>query len=197
VAAIWVGSALVVLWFLIEGVRQGVVRRIVELVGLILVFVFASRLAGDVEPVLHDKWGMSARAAFFVSWAVVLVGGVFLVRLAATLSQKLVRLTITAWLDRIGGALMGALFGGVIVSCLLIGLLALPVEDELKQEIRSDQVTSRLLYLAPAFYDAVSGLWNGDGFFEMIREHVEPAARNAADSIRAVVEDLDAEAAGQ
>ena len=192
--AIWIGAGIVVTWFLVEGVRHGVVRRIVEFVGLVLVFVFASRLAGDLEPVLHEKWGMAARAAFFVSWGVVLVGGILLVRLAATLSQKLVRLTITAWLDRIGGGVLGALFGGVIVSCLLIVVLALPVGEELKHEIREDEVSSRLLHLAPSFYDAVSGLWDGDSFFGMIREHVEPAARGAAESIRAVVEDLDRDA---
>ena len=170
--AIWIGAGLIVTWFLVEGVRHGVVRRIVELVGLILVFVFASRLAGDLEPVLHEKWGMAARAAFFVSWVVVLVGGILVVRLLATLSQKLVRLTITGWLDRIGGGVLGALFGGVIVSCLLIVLLALPIDDEFRSDLREDEVTSRLLYLAPSFYDAVSGLWDGENFFGMIREHI-------------------------
>lgn len=195
--AVWIGSGIVVTWFLIEGVRQGVVRRIVELFGLVLVFVFASRLAGDLQPILHEKWGMAERAAFFASWGVVLVSGIVLVRLVATLSQKLVRLTITAWLDRIGGAVLGALFGGVIVSCLLIALLALPVGDEFKTEIKQDEVASRLLYLAPSVYDALSGLWDGEGFFSMIREHVEPAARGAAQSIRAVVEDLDRDQAAQ
>ena len=66
---------LVVTWFVIEGFRQGVVRRLVEVVGLVVVFLFASRLAADLEPIFHDQFACPRRVAFFTSWAVVIVGG--------------------------------------------------------------------------------------------------------------------------
>ncbi|HKK71396.1 MAG TPA: CvpA family protein [Candidatus Krumholzibacteria bacterium] len=187
---VYVAMAVVVTWFVIEGVRQGVVRRLVEVLGLLVVFLFASRLAGDLEPIFHDQWGMPARVAFFGSWVVVIVGGLVAVRLLAQLSQKIVRLTITGWLDRAGGAVLGAVFGLVIASCALILLLALPVDEDLKQVLRDDEISAAVLHLAPAVYDAASSAWGGsEGFFEMIREHVEPVARDAAEQIRATVDD--------
>jgi len=182
-------AAALVVWFAIEGARDGVVRRLVEIVGLVLVFVFASRLAGDLEPVLHDNWGLPARGAFIGSWITVLVGGVILVRLLAKLSQKIVRLTITGWLDRAGGAFLGALFGAILASCALILVVTLPIEEDLRRDIRDDAIVGPVLHLAPAVYDVARGAWDGPGFFEMIEEHVSPKVRERADQIRAAVED--------
>ena len=43
---LWIGIAILLAWFAIEGFRHGVVRRLVELFGLVFIFLFASRLAG-------------------------------------------------------------------------------------------------------------------------------------------------------
>ena len=180
--------AALVVWFAIEGARQGVVRRLVEVIGLVAVFLFASRLAGDLEPVLHDDWGMSARVAFFGSWVVVIVGGIVAVHFVAKLSQKIVRLTITGWLDRGGGALLGAVFGTVLASCALVLVLALPLEGDFKRELRDDPLAGPVLRLAPAVYDVARGGWDGPGFFEMIEEHTGRDPREAAEQLRGAVE---------
>ena len=179
-------AALVVVWSAVEGFRQGVVRRVVELVGLLVVFVFASRLAELLEPVLRDELGLEGKVGYFASWVAVIIGGVVLVRLA----QKMVRFSITGWLDRAGGAVLGAAFGAVIVSCLLVLLLALPVGDDFKRELRDDPLAGGMLHLAPSVYDAVDGLWQGEGFFEMIEEYVEPRVKGAAEKLEATVESL-------
>lgn len=187
---VYAGVGVLVVWFTIEGLRQGVVRRLVEVLGLIAVFLFASRLAGDLEPVLHDNWGMPARVAFFGSWAVVIVGGVVAVHLLAKLSQKIARLTIAGWLDRAGGAVLGAVFGALLASCALILVLAVPVEDDFKRELREDELAGPVLNLAPSIYDLARQAWDGQDFFGMIREHVEPAARGAAEQIRGAVDEV-------
>lgn len=182
-------TAALIVWFAIEGARQGVVRRLVEIVGLVVVFVFASRLAGDLEPILHDEWGMSARVAFFGAWLVVIVGGVVAVRLLSSLSQKIVRLTIAGWLDKGGGALLGAVFGAVLASCALIFVLALPLEDDVRREMRDDRWVGPVMGLAPAVYDVAREAWNGQSFFEMIEEHTGRDPRDAARELRGAVED--------
>lgn len=181
-------AAALVAWFAIEGARDGVMRRLVEIVGLVLVFVFASRLAGDLEPILHDSWGLPARGAFFGSWLVVLVGGVIAVRLVAKFSQRIVRLTITGWLDRAGGALLGGLFGAILASCALVLVVSMPLDDDFRRTVREDALVGPVLNLAPAVYDVAREAWDGPGLFEMIEERVGPEVREKAERIKAAVE---------
>ena len=176
---------LVLAFSLVDGFRHGILRRAVELAGLILIFLFASRLADAIEPALSEKLGASPTAAFFGSWAIVLVGGVVLLRIVAATVASLTRLSVVGWLDRLGGAVLGLVFGLVLTSLLLIGVLALPVSDELKQEVRIHPVTRPLLHVAPSLYDAASQLWDGEDFFEMIEERLEPVARKAEEGLRA------------
>lgn len=193
---ILIGAAAVLLYSGIEGARHGVVRRAVEVVGLLLIFLFASQLADAVEPWLAETTGMSGRAAFFGSWTVVLVGGVVGVRLLATTLGKLARFSIVGWLDRTGGFVLGVLFGAVLVSCLLIGVLALPVGDDLKQDLREAPTTGILLGVAPSVYDAAARVWDGERFRDLVDEHLEPTARGAVRGIKAFLDDLDTDGDG-
>ena len=85
----------------IVGIKHGVVRRVIEILGLVLIFLFASRVADVIEPSLSDAFDIDPGATFFIAWAVVLIGGILLVRLIAIGMGKLFRLSILGWLDRI------------------------------------------------------------------------------------------------
>ena len=104
------------------------------------------------------------------------------------------RARLAGWLDRVGGMALGLLFGAIVVSCLLIALLASPLDDGLKDEITDHEVTGPLVHVAPAVYDVVRNAWAGEEFFQMVREHVEPAARKAAEGLRGLVDELEADA---
>jgi len=178
---LWIAAAVIVTATTVEGVRQGVVRRVVELVGLILVFFFASRLAGLLAPELDGLFGMGASGGFYTSWAVVLIGGVVAVRLVASGLRKIVHLTLVGWLDRVGGGVLGLAFGLIIASCVFVLTLALPVRDSVRDEMEENPVAAILLNLAPAVYDAGREILGGERFFDMVREHVEPAANRLRD----------------
>ena len=171
----------------IVGIKHGVVRRVIEILGLVLIFLFASRVADVIEPSLSDAFDIDPGATFFIAWAVVLIGGILLVRLIAIGMGKLFRLSILGWLDRIGGAVLGLAFGAIVCSCLLIGLLALPVSKQLRRDIQDHPVTSSLLHVAPSLYDIVAQSWDGEGFFEMVEKRIGPLAEDAVEGIRAFV----------
>jgi len=173
---LWIAAGVIVAATTIEGVRQGVVRRAVELVGLIAVFVFASRLADLLGPRLVSWFGMGSSASFYVSWAVVLVGGIVAVRLAAAGLRKLVHLTLVGWLDRLGGGVLGLAFGLLLASCLFILVWTIPVSESLREDMEASEPAEALLNFAPALYDAGSELLGGQRFFDMLEEHVRPAA---------------------
>lgn len=178
---LWVAAAVMATVATVDGLRHGVVRRVVELVGLVLVFLFASRLADLLVPHLDGRFGMSASTAFFTAWVVVLIGGVVGVRLAASGLRKVVHLTVVGWLDRLGGAVLGLTFGLFLASCLFVLVRALPVSDELRAEMEESPEASLVLNFAPSVYDAGREVIGGERFFDMIRDHVEPAAARLRD----------------
>ena len=51
---LWIAAGVIVVLTTFEGVKQGVVRRAVELVGLVAIFLFASRLADLLAPRLES-----------------------------------------------------------------------------------------------------------------------------------------------
>jgi uncharacterized membrane protein required for colicin V production len=183
---LWIAAGVIVTVATVDGIRHGVVRRAVELVGLVLVFLFASRLADLLTPHLDGRFGLSSRAAFYSAWAVVLIGGVIGVRLAASGLRKVVHLTIAGWLDRAGGAVLGLTFGLLLSSCLFILVHALPVSGDLRNELEESPEAAMMLHLAPAVYDAGTGLVGGQGFFDMVREHIEPAAARLRDEAEGI-----------
>jgi uncharacterized membrane protein required for colicin V production len=193
VPLIYIASAVIVLWFGIEGLRHGVVRRVVEIVGLIAIFLFASTLAGALRPHLARAIDLSPRAAFFTAWVLVLIAGIVVTRLLARGVAKLFSFSIIGWLDRGGGFLLGTLFGCVLVSCLMILLLAIPLSNDLKAELREDPPSSFLLHLAPAVYDTASEIWHGDSFGQLVEEVLEPNAREALDHLRAFLLEITAD----
>ena len=168
----------------IDGFRHGVIQRVAETVGLIVIFIFASRLADWLEPSLSNGLGASPRASFFGSWAIVIVGGVIVVRIASLALGTLLKLSVVGTLDHLGGAVMGLLFGGLVASILLIGILGFTRSDSLRREVQDHPVTRPLLHMAPAVYDAAAGAWNGEKFFPMIQEKLEPLSSRAIDSIK-------------
>jgi membrane protein required for colicin V production len=177
VNVLWIVAGILVAVTTIEGVRQGVVRRAVELVGLVAIFLFASRLADLLAPRLVDWLGLGSAAAFYGSWAVVLIGGVILVRLVAAGLRKVVHLTLVGWLDRLGGGVLGLTFGLILASCLFLLVYSIPVSEDLRDEMAESEPAELLLHFAPSLYDAGSELVGGERFFDMLDRHVRPAAQ--------------------
>jgi len=183
-------AAGIMVWFGIEGYKHGVIRRIVEIVGLILIFVFASRFAAALRGPLVEAFEISDRFAFFGSWILVLVLGVIAVRLLARIVSKVFSFSIIGWLDKGGGFVLGAAFGGILVSCLFILLLALPLPDDFQEELRENPLSSGMLHFAPAVYDAGCQLWEGDRFATLLEDVLEPGAQRALDQLKAFLEEI-------
>jgi membrane protein required for colicin V production len=174
------GAVLLLLaFFVVQGFREGVIRRVLEIAGLLAIFLFASRLADLLEPRLTRWLSISPTLAFFAAWTVVLLAGVIVVRMVALAMSKLLAFSVIGWLDRLGGAVLGAAFGCFVASCLLLMLVASRADEGFKQEVMHNPVTGRLLRVAPAVYDAARAVWGGEPFEKVARLRLEPALRRA------------------
>lgn len=104
------------------GLSKGVIRVLFPLVGLILGILVAAHSYGAgaiyLKPYLD-----SANWAKLISFAIILILITSIITLIGYLIFKLLHLLLLGWLDRVGGAVFGAIKGTFIV-CLIIILLA-------------------------------------------------------------------------
>jgi len=100
------------------GFSKGFIKTISTLVGIILGVVLAGRFSGPVadwlSTVLHNP--IQAKIAGFAI--------VFLIFLAVSLIisallSKLLSMLLLGWVDRLGGAVLGLVIGGLVCSAIL------------------------------------------------------------------------------
>jgi membrane protein required for colicin V production len=106
------------------GWRQGLVKEVAQLAGVVLAILVASRAQGRVAPLFGGALGdgIALRiASFAAAFLIVYVGAVVLGWL---LSRSLKTLKLE-WLDRAFGAFFGAARGGLLALLALVALLLL------------------------------------------------------------------------
>jgi membrane protein required for colicin V production len=180
-------AALVLLVALVavQGWRYGVVRRALEVAGLLAVLLFAPRLADALRPRLASLLHVEPHWGFVLAWVLILLAGLLVVRVIAAAVAKLLDISVVGWLDHFGGAVLGAAFGLVLASCLLLALLASRVDDRLKRQVLTHPVTAPLVHVAPAVYDVTRAVWGGASLGDMARVHLEPALDRATSEVKA------------
>jgi membrane protein required for colicin V production len=176
-----------VLVFTVAGFRIGLVRRLLEFVGVVLSFWLATALAARVSEWLARVTDVQERLALTIGWVVLFIGGLVLTRLVARMLSKAIQISVIGWLDRLGGALFGLLLGMVLASVVLIALARLPGGGSLQEAYLERPVTSIVYRTAPTLYDALQRL-GGDRtrLWQEIRRRLETGVAAAADEVSAV-----------
>lgn len=160
--AITVVIALIVVFFLADGVRRGLLRSIFEIVGLVAAFFgavyfghyLAARLAGAVS--------ISREALLYFFSFVVFIVVVIVFHMIGVLLQKIASATLLGPIDRLGGAVLGAAKGVLVVSLLLVILTWLPMPHSFKERIREHPVAARFQPVLPSMYRTFIDRAGGD-----------------------------------
>ncbi len=193
--AVLIALALIA-FFALWGFKEGVVKRLIEVVGAVVTVILTARFAADVTPSVAQKTGWSDEASLVVTWVGLIFVGLLLSRLLAHLVSKAVRLTVLAWVDRTGGALCGAALGTIVASVILIVIGALPGGTEVQAAYRKDPVGTFIIDMAPNLArqarllagDDFGELWGkvsrtadeaGDAAAERAKKKLEEARRQA------------------
>ncbi len=175
------------------GFRDGVVKRVIEVVGVLAALLLTAHFAAAVNPWMMDKTGLSEGTALLVTWAVLFFAGLVLSRVLASLLTTLVNMTVLGWLNRAGGALLGMLVGMLLASVLLQVISHVPGGQEVKADYQRSSVGRAIYYAAPTMYQVVRDLAGGDG--DDVWNRVMRSTREAADQAREKVADALDEAA--
>lgn len=172
--------------FGIVGFKDGVIKRILEIAGVLVSLILTARFASAVQPTVMDKTGMEEGASLLVTWALLFFVGLVLSRLLARLISKALHLTVLGWLDRWGGALVGMALGTLVVSVVLVAATQVPGAESIQPAYDKTKVGQFIYYAAPEFYIQVRKLAGGD--VEEIWDRVMGKAGESADKVKEEVE---------
>jgi Colicin V production protein len=185
--AIWLPVP-VILIFGFMGFRDGVVKRLLEVVGIILTLIFTARFATEALPWMKEHTDLPEGAALFITWAGLFLVGFLLSKLLAAFLSKLIRLTLLGWVDKWGGAVVGMIIGTLFCSVILVAASQVPGGDGIQKAYEGNAWGRLLFHAAPNVYRQVAGLSGGrteevwSRVLDETREQADKAAENVKES---------------
>lgn len=103
----------------VKGIQRGFIIAIFSVIAVIIGLAAAIKLSAVAAGYLTDSVNISVRWLPVVSFILVFLIVVLLVRLAANILQKSVEIAFLGWLNRLAGALMYAALYTIVFSILL------------------------------------------------------------------------------
>ncbi|OQP67981.1 CvpA family protein [Niastella populi] len=147
---------------IIKGLRRGLIVAVFSIFAFIAGIAAAMKLSVVVADYLKDSVNVSAKWLPFISFAVVFIGVVLLVRWAASLLEATVEMAMMGWANKIGGIILFAILYMFTLSVVLFFVN--------KVKLISDETIANSVtwpFLQPM------GPWVIDGFGKLI-----PAFKN-------------------
>ena len=144
----FVGLGIVVL-FLVLGAMRGLWWQLVRLLGLIAAIAVARALAPRLSPQISEWFpALGTRVAHGLVWTLVFFTGLLLVALIGRIGRAGIEGAQLGGLDRVGGAVAGALSGILIHAALLLCLCQVGSREWCGTAVRGTQSRNLLDHLA-------------------------------------------------
>jgi membrane protein required for colicin V production len=114
----WLDIVIIVVAVLlgIVGLRQGIIKTVFGIAGLIGGIVLAGRYYGGLAALLSPSGATWANIA---AYAIILFATLIVAAVIGSLVAKLVHLVMLGWLDRLVGCILGVFIGGLICAAVL------------------------------------------------------------------------------
>ena len=164
--------AVVVVYFIVLGVRKGIVTMFMGIAGFILALITATGLMSLFSGILQELTGMPKGLGYIISSILIFFFVLLVCRGITNIILKLFTITSTRWIDRVGGGIFGFCIGGLIVSALLIMLTFIPFSDRLLPGKENSLLYPCALNFFPAIYDNVVILKPSAKSFQEIVEDI-------------------------
>lgn len=104
---------------IVKGLRRGLIVALFSMIAFIVGIAAAMKLSVVVANYLDDSVNISARWWPVISFILVFVVVVLLIRLVANLIEKAVELTLLGWVNKLGGVILYTLMYMLVFSVLL------------------------------------------------------------------------------
>lgn len=127
----WLDIAIIVVLGILTvlGVKRGLIKSLVPLVGVVLGIV----LAGKFHHALAERLGFiqNESLAAIIAFVLILIAVYVLVSILGSIIRRILEVVFLGWVDRLGGAVFGFALGWIICSVVVVLLaryVALPAE---------------------------------------------------------------------
>ena len=193
--AIWIPLP-VLLAFGFMGFRDGVIKRLLEVVGIIVTLLLTARFATALLPWMKENTGLSEGAALLITWAGLFLVGFLLSKVLAKFLSRLIRLTILGWVDKWGGAVLGVTIGMLFCSVILVAASQVPGGEVVQKAYEKNAWGNFLFHSAPNLYLQVKGLSGGrvDEAWNRVLDGVRGQADLAVDNVQEAAADAGGDA---
>lgn len=193
ITAVDIIIGIIVVYFLVGGVSRGLVRQVLEVVGIIAAFMCAFYLAHHLAVYLKPKWDISYNILAVISAVIIFAGVIIGFHFLGLALRKFISITLLGSFDRVMGGIFGGIKGLLLCSLLLIVLTALPIPRNFRKDLRRDPVVSYVRPLLPVLFNTFLSFTDlsfnevvesGDDMMEKARE-----LRNRGREIKDKIED--------
>ena len=173
--------AVILILAIIKGYRQGLIVALFSFIALIIGIAAAMKLSVVAAGYIGKAVNISDKWLPIISFAVVFLIVVLLVRLGAKFIQKTVELAMLGWVNRVGGIL---LFAGLYILIFSVLLFYADQMNFIKPETKSGSVTySYIQPWGPKLMEGIGkiipvfeGMFQDlEDFFDKVSKEVPPA----------------------
>ena len=114
----WLDIVIIVVAILLgfAGLRQGIIKTVFGIAGLIGGIVLAGRYYDELAARLSPSGATWANIA---AYAIILIATLIVAGVVGWLVAKLVHLVLLGWLDRLVGCILGVFIGGLLCAAIL------------------------------------------------------------------------------
>jgi uncharacterized membrane protein required for colicin V production len=173
----------------VVGYRDGIVKRVLQTAGLLVVIIFPARYAGQLTPWVMERTGTDEGVALLLAWVGMAVAGLIISRIVAHLISKFVQWTILGWLDRLAGAVLGVIIGVLLSSLALMGASEIPGGESVRESCHSSGIGRFIYNAVPDLYLSAREKYGTDA-----GEILSDAMKDAKQKVNETTEDLSEEA---
>jgi membrane protein required for colicin V production len=158
---------ILLLMAVIKGWRRGLVVAVFSVIAIIVGIAAAMKLSTVVADYLKDSTNVSVQWLPFLSFAIVFIGVILLIRWGANLIEASLEVTLLGWVNRLGGILLYMVVYTLAFSVLLFFTTQLKLLNE--NTITQSVTYSKVQPLGPLVIDTFGRLvpWFKDMFTEL------------------------------
>lgn len=145
--------ALLLVYFVLKGLKRGLVREALGLVGVVIAFVVATVKMNNGVSLISKYVSIPSQVATAISFIFIFVAVLLIFWIVAELVRGLLSVSFLGWVDKLGGVILGLFKGSLIASLILLFIPLLPLPLDFSAQMEKSILAGPTRKIAPAMFD--------------------------------------------